>query len=104
IAGRAGGAPGMRTVTLRLERLPRRGTRCTWLDPARGLRRRSCARPPSLVARVGASGTWTYRVARDIRLPPGRYRITAHGRDATGVLGNAAPRRKRAITFAISRN
>jgi hypothetical protein len=102
ISGRAGDASGVRGVTLKLERLPRTGKRCTWLDAARGLRRGDCARPPTLIARMRTTASWAYRVDRRISLTPGRYRVTAYGEDRTGAFGNSAPRRERVITFALS--
>jgi hypothetical protein len=103
ISGRARDSAGVRGVALTLERLPRTGKGCTWLDPARGLRRSACARPPSLAATLRASGSWTYRVPSRVDLTPGRYRITAYGKDTPGAFGNSAPRRKRVITFGLSR-
>jgi hypothetical protein len=102
IAGRASDSAGVRGVALTLERLPRTGARCTWLDPAKGLRRSACARPPSLVATLRAPRSWTYRVPRRIDLKPGRYRVTVYGKDKPGAFGNSAPRRKRVITFRLS--
>jgi hypothetical protein len=103
ISGRASDASGVRSVTLSLERLPRTGKRCTWLDAARGLRRGDCARPPTLIARMRTTASWAYRVPRRLNLTPGRYRVTAYGEDRTGAFGNSAPRRKRVITFGLSR-
>jgi len=103
ISGRASDSAGVQGVALTLERLPRTGKRCTWLDPGKGLRRSTCARPPSLAATLRASGSWTYRVPRRIDLKAGRYRVTAYGKDKPGAFGNSAQRRKRVITFGLSR-
>lgn len=94
----------VQAVTLRVERLPRTGKRCRWLDPIKGLRRSGCARPPSLLAELRTNGSWTYRVARHIHLALGRYRVTADGDDKTGTFGNSAPQRKRVIAFRLSQN
>jgi hypothetical protein len=102
ISGRASDSSGVQAVTLTLQRLPRANTRCTWLDPVKGLRRGSCARPRPLVATLRAGGSWTYRVRRGIVLPAGRYRVTAYGKDKPGAFGNSAPQRRRAITFRLS--
>jgi hypothetical protein len=102
ISGRASDSAGVQGVALTLQRLPRTGDRCTWLDPAKGLRRGSCARPPTLVATLRTRGSWTYHVPRRLDLKPGRYRVTAYGKDRPGAFGNSAPRRKRVITFRLS--
>ena len=41
-------------------------------------------------------------LARRIKLPAGRYRISAFGKDNEGASGDSAPRRSRDITFRMS--
>jgi len=108
IAGRATSPSGVRRVAITIERLPRMTTgaaamRCMWLRPTTGLRRQACDRPPALTATLRRGGSWTYRVSKNVMLPAGRYRVTAIAEDKTGVLGNAAPRAARGVTFQLSR-
>ena len=105
IVGHAGDPDGVQGVALTLERLPRKSPgagRCTWLHPTRGLRRNSCNRPPPLIATLRATGSWTYRLSTRIKLPAGRYRVSAYGKDTPGLFGNSAPRRARIVTFRLS--
>lgn len=105
ISGHAFDSAGVQGVALTLERLPRRttgGRRCTWLHPTRGLRRNSCNRPPPLIATLNPTGSWTYRLSKRIKLPPGRYRVSAYGKNTPGLFGNFAPRRARIVTFRLS--
>jgi hypothetical protein len=105
ISGRAFDPDGVQGVALTLERLPRKppgAARCTWLHPTRGLRRNSCNRPPPLIATLRATDSWTYRLSTRIKLPAGRYRVSAYGKDTPGMFGNSAPQRARIITFRLS--
>ena len=107
ITGRARDASAVQSVALSIERLPRRtasgdAKRCVWLHHTRGLRAGRCDRPSPLIARLSAGGSWRYRVARRIKLPAGRYRVSAVGQDDEGAFGNAAPQRSRVITFRLS--
>ena len=107
IAGRANDPTGVQGVALSIERLPRRTAsagagRCSWLHRTRGLVRARCDRPPPLTAKPRAGGSWTYRVPRRIKLPAGRYRVSAFGKNNAGTFGNAAPRRSRVIAFRLS--
>jgi hypothetical protein len=103
VRGRATDPSGVQAVALRIERLPRRAGRCTWLDAAAGLVRTSCGVPPSLDATLARSGSWVYRVPRKVVLSAGRYRVTAYGRDESGIYGNSAPFAARSITFRLSK-
>ena len=108
VAGRAKDPSGVRGVALSIERLPRRtasagARRCRWLHHTRGLVRARCDRPPPLTAKLRAGGSWTYRVPRRIKLPAGRYRVSAFGKNNAGTFGNAAPRRSRVIAFRLSK-
>jgi hypothetical protein len=105
ISGHAFDPDGLQGAALTLERLPRKPTgagRCTWLHPTRGLRRSSCNRPPPLIATLRPTGSWTYRLSKRIKLPAGRYRVSAYGKDTPGLFGNSAPRRARIVTFRLS--
>jgi hypothetical protein len=101
VAGRARDASGVRGVALRIQRLPRVGGLCTWLDPVVGLGRAGCDEPPSLLATLRAGGSWTYRVPARAALRGGRYRVTAYGTDESGIYGNSAPASAGSVRFRV---
>lgn len=105
-AGTARDPSGVATVYMTLQRLSSAkrtsASRCSWLDPRRGLVRRACDRPILIRARLRAS-RWAYLVARGIRLGAGRYRVSVYGSDRAGAFGNTAPTRDRVVRFAIGR-
>jgi hypothetical protein len=75
-------------------------TRCTWLDPKRGLVTRSCVKP--VLIRVAVrSGRWAYNVPTRLRLGAGSYRVSAYGTDGTGAFGNSAPKRNRVVRITL---
>ena len=76
--------------------------KCNWFDPARGIRRRSCAKPVLLFARLikdSKTGEWTYTVKRNLGV--GRYRLTAFGVDGSGAVGNSGGSKVGQIRFTV---
>ena len=104
-AGTARDKSGVKGVVITVERISKGTTsstaarssaatttrRCAWLDPAKGIVLRSCAKPVLILARLAKDGTWTYNVKSTIRLSTGLYRVIAAGQDNAGVAGNSAP-------------
>lgn len=94
IGGTAKDPSGVRGVVLTIEKLGSTSTattKCKWFNPSKGIVLRSCKKPPLLLAKLAANGTWTYNVdAR--KLSAGRYRIIAVGADNSGAFGNSASR------------
>lgn len=104
-AGTARDKSGVKGVVITVERISRTTTastaakssaattttRCAWLDPAKGIVLRSCAKPVLILVTLAADGSWTYNVKRTIKLSTGVYRVIAVGQDNGGATGNAAP-------------
>ena len=92
ISGTAKDASGVKGVVLTLEKLGGTSTtKCKWFNPSKGIVLRSCKKPPLILAKLAANGTWTYNVnAR--RLSAGKYRIMVVGADNSGAFGNSAKR------------
>ena len=104
-AGTARDKSGVKGVVLTIERISKATTsstaakssaatttkRCAWLDPAKGIVLRSCAKPVLILAKLAKDGTWTYNVKSTIRLSAGLYRVIAAGQDNAGAAGNSAP-------------
>lgn len=101
LAGRAQDPSGVASVVFSLEVLPRSGGRCRWFHPVRALVTRSCASPPLVRAKLAKGGRWGFAGPRRLRLAPGRYRVRVEGTDRFGATGNAAPARRRSVTFRV---
>ena len=105
IAGTATDAAGVKGVVLTIEKLvaATTATRCTWLDPNKGLITKQCSKPilirPSL-----KSGRWSYNPLKKLKkgLSAGRYRVSAYGTDNGGAFGNSAPKDK-VVTFTLTK-
>ena len=77
---------------------------CTWLDPKRGLIKRSCAKPYFILAPLAKDGTWTYNVSTKIKQPSaGSYRVIASGVDAAGAAGNSASAQDAIVRFTLKK-
>lgn len=111
-AGAATDKSGIARVLLTVEKTASTGTtsvvqgsqsstkKCRWLDPKKGLKRTSCAKPILISAKFKES-TWAYNVRSSIKLSKGTYRAIVYGLDKTGSFGNSAAKSKRNITFTI---
>ncbi|MDQ3675408.1 MAG: PKD domain-containing protein [Actinomycetota bacterium] len=75
--------------------------KCRWLDPKKGLKRTSCAKPILILVKVKSDGSWAYNVRTSIKLSTGTYRAVVYGLDKTGAFGNSAAKAKRNIKFTI---
>jgi len=100
LAGRAQDPSGVASVVFSLEVLPRSGRTCRWFDRERALVTRSCSNPVLVRAKL-SQGRWRFNGPRRLRLPAGRYRVRVAGTDRSGVTGNAAPARRRSVTFRV---
>lgn len=77
---------------------------CIWLDPKRGLIKRSCAKPYFILAPLAKDGTWAYNVSTKIKQPSaGSYRVIASGVDATGAAGNSASAQDAIVQFRLKK-
>ncbi|MDP8968170.1 MAG: hypothetical protein M3N04_06190, partial [Actinomycetota bacterium] len=104
IAGTAKDASGVKGVVLTIQKLgtTRARTKCKWFNPKKGIVLRSCKKPPLLLAKLAANGTWTYNVnAR--KLNAGTYRIIVVGADNSGAFGNSAPRGDAIRRFTLTK-
>ncbi|CAA9533345.1 MAG: hypothetical protein AVDCRST_MAG67-4451 [uncultured Solirubrobacteraceae bacterium] len=103
IAGTAKDASGVKGVVLTIEKLGTTSTtKCKWFNPAKGIVLRSCKKPPLVLAKLAANGTWTYNVnAR--RLSAGKYRVIAVGADNSGAFGNSAARGDAIRRFTLTK-
>jgi glucose/arabinose dehydrogenase/PKD repeat protein len=81
LAGRVSDSDGVRSVDVGLAQ--RRGKRCRWWHPRKGLARRavSCSRVAWMRARV-SGGKWSLRLGR--KPPAGSYRVALRARDKLG--------------------
>lgn len=78
--------------------------KCVWLDPKKGLIKRSCAKPVFILARLAQDGTWAYNVSTKIKQPSaGSYRVIASGVDGTGSAGNSAPAKDAIVNFKLTK-
>ncbi|MEA2233329.1 MAG: hypothetical protein QOD83_3145 [Solirubrobacteraceae bacterium] len=81
-----------------------KASKCAWLDPKRGLIKRSCSRPFFILARLAKDGTWSYNISTQIKQPSaGTYRVIASGVDGTGAAGNSAPAKEAIIRFTLKK-
>ena len=103
IAGTARDASGVKGVIVTIQKLgTAAGAKCKWFNATKGIVLRSCTRPPLLLARLAANGTWTYN-ANARRLSAGRYRIIVFGGDNSGANGNSAPPGDAVRRFTLTR-
>jgi hypothetical protein len=112
-AGSAKDSSGVANVVLFVEKLAApsakasqtaKPSQCTWLDPKRGLIKRSCAKPIFIPARLAKDGSWTYNLSTKIKQPSaGSYRVIASGLDATGAAGNSASSKDAIIRFTLAK-
>ena len=77
--------------------------KCKWLNPKKGIVLKSCSRPSLLLAKLGASGTWSYNLSSKIKLGAGKYRITVVGIDNSGAAGNSASPADAIHTFTLTK-
>jgi hypothetical protein len=90
IAGTAKDPSGVKGVIVTLQKLGTApGAKCKWYNATKGLVLKSCTKPPLLLARLAANGTWTYN-ANASKLSAGKYRIIVLGADNSGAAGNSA--------------
>jgi len=90
IAGTATDPSGVKGVIVTIQKLgTAAGAKCKWYNATKGLVLKSCTKPPLLLARLAADGTWTYNV-NATRLSAGKYRIIVLGLDNSGSVGNSA--------------
>jgi hypothetical protein len=75
--------------------------KCTWLDPKKGLRKTPCSKPITIKVKLKSTGSWSYAVAKSIKLSAGGYRAIVYGLDKTGMFGNSAPKASRNIRFTL---
>jgi len=75
--------------------------KCRWLDPKKGLKRKSCDTPITILVKLKDDGSWAYNVRKSIHLSKGSYRAIVYGFDKTGFFGNAAAKADRNIKFTI---
>lgn len=92
ISGTATDPSGVKGVIVTIQKLgTAAGAKCKWYNATKGMVLKSCTKPPLLLARLAADGTWTYNANRT-RLSAGTYRIIVLGADNSGAAGNSAPR------------
>ena len=102
ISGTAKDPSGVRGVVLTIEKLGGTATKCKWFNPKKGIVLRSCKKPPLLLAKLAANGTWTYNVnAR--KLSAGKYRVIVVGADNSGAFGNSARRGDAIRRFTLTK-
>jgi hypothetical protein len=91
IAGTATDPSGVKGVIVTIQKLgTAAGAKCKWYNATKGMVLKSCTKPPLLLARLAADGTWTYN-ANASKLSVGKYRIIVLGADNSGAAGNSAP-------------
>ena len=92
ISGTATDPAGVKGVVVTIQKLgTAAGAKCKWYNATKGMVLKSCTKPPLLLARLAADGTWTYNANRT-KLSAGSYRIIVFGADNSGAAGNSAPR------------
>ncbi|HEV2784822.1 MAG TPA: choice-of-anchor Q domain-containing protein [Solirubrobacteraceae bacterium] len=102
VSGTAKDPSGVRGVVLTIEKLGGTATKCKWFNPKKGIVLRSCKKPPLLLAKLAANGTWTYSVdAR--KLSAGAYRVIVVGADNSGAFGNSALRGDAIRRFTLTK-
>lgn len=90
IAGTAKDPSGVKGVIVTIQKLgTAAGAKCKWFNASKGIVLRSCTKPPLLLARLAADGTWVYN-ADARKLSAGKYRIIVLGGDNSGSIGNSA--------------
>ena len=90
IAGTAKDPSGVKGVIVTIQKLgTAAGAKCKWFNASKGIVLRGCTRPPLLLARLAADGTWVYN-ANARKLSAGKYRIIVLGGDNSGSNGNSA--------------
>lgn len=91
ISGTATDPAGVKAVIVTIQKLgTAAGAKCKWYNAKKGMVLKTCTKPPLLLARLAANGTWTYNADRR-KLSAGKYRIIVLGLDNTGAAGNSAP-------------
>ncbi|MDP1846518.1 MAG: hypothetical protein Q8K79_01900 [Solirubrobacteraceae bacterium] len=91
ISGTATDPAGVKGVIVTIQKLgTAAGAKCKWYNAKKGMVLKSCTKPPLLLARLAADGTWTYNADRR-KLSAGSYRIIVLGLDNGGAAGNSAP-------------
>jgi hypothetical protein len=91
IAGTAKDPSGVKGVVVTIQKLGTpAGAKCKWFNATKGIVLKSCKKPPLLLAKLAADGTWTYN-ANARKLSAGKYRIIVFGADNSGAFGNSAP-------------
>jgi PKD domain len=76
-------------------------SKCRWLDPKKGIKLVSCAKPFVISGKLKSDGTWSYSVKKAIKLAKGTYRVVVYGLDKTGAIGNSAAKADRNIKFKL---
>jgi hypothetical protein len=103
ISGTATDPAGVKGVIVTIQKLgTAAGAKCKWYNASKGMVLKSCTKPPLLLARLAADGTWTYNANRT-RLSVGKYRIIVLGADNSGAAGNSAPAADSIRRFEIIR-
>jgi hypothetical protein len=97
-----GGARPSSTKTVKASRSAKE--QCTWLDPKKGLLKKSCSKPVLIAANVAKDGSWTYGIPAKVKQPSaGLYRVSVYAADASGAFGNSAPASESMIRFRLMR-
>ncbi len=103
IAGTAKDPSGVKGVIVTIQKLgTAAGAKCGWFNASKGIVLRSCTKPPLLLAKLAANGTWTYN-ADARKLSAGRYRIIVLGGDNSGSVGNSASRGDAIRRFTLTK-
>lgn len=76
-------------------------SKCRFLDPKKGLKLVSCAKPIIISAKFKSDGTWAYNVKKSIKLSKGQYRVIVYGLDKTNAIGNSAAKADRNHKFKL---
>jgi len=102
ISGTATDPSGVKGVIVTIQKLGTApGAKCKWYNATKGMVLKSCTKPPLLLARLAADGTWTYNANRT-KLSAGKYRIIVLGADNSGAAGNSAPRADSIRRFTLT--
>lgn len=102
ISGTAADPAGVKGVIVTIQKLgTAAGAKCKWYNATKGMVLKSCTKPPLLLARLGANGTWTYNANRR-KLSAGKYRIVVLGADNSGAAGNSASRADAVRRFRLT--
>lgn len=102
ISGTATDPSGVKGVIVTIQKLgTAAGAKCKWYNATKGMVLKSCTKPPLLLARLGANGTWTYNANRR-KLSAGKYRIIVLGADNSGAAGNSASRADAVRRFTLT--